>query len=426
MKKLAGLVIILAVLILGGYYGMGVLTERTIKRNIDVINQTNGLYADIQQYQRGWFSSDAQIKWRVHVPERIVKDANGVSQTVAAQDYQMEMPLKIHHGPFIYSNKNLRFGMGFAETVFALPAQYTQPFDAQFTKESTKPQLDLNIFVSYLCKSTVELTLPTFKLIAKDGSVNFDWLGMESTMTMSSNLDKVNGDIVIDGMSFVKADTKATLGKVTTEYNLHKTSSGLYLGDASFKLPSMNVTVKDQKMFELNDFSLESDSEISDNLFSTHFNVTLKSIFANNKTYGPGDIEISLRKLDADVLAEINRQFTAMQNGDDAQKQQAMMALLPQVPKLFSKGAEFEISKCTFVLPEGTIDGNLFLSLPQGDSTNPFELMQKVQGKARIKMPVAVVKQLMQQTVMQQMSKQPELQQALIQQLQTAGGAPAT
>lgn len=32
MKKLTGLVIILAVLILGGYYGMGILTERTVKK----------------------------------------------------------------------------------------------------------------------------------------------------------------------------------------------------------------------------------------------------------------------------------------------------------------------------------------------------------------------------------------------------------
>ena len=41
MKKLAGLIIILAVLILGGYYGMGVLTEKTIKKDIAIINQSN-------------------------------------------------------------------------------------------------------------------------------------------------------------------------------------------------------------------------------------------------------------------------------------------------------------------------------------------------------------------------------------------------
>lgn len=423
MKKLAGLVIILAVLVLGGYYGMGFLTERTIKQNIEVINQTNGLFADIKQYNRGWFSSDAQIKWRVHVPERIVKDANGVSQTVAAQDYQMEMPLTIHHGPFILANHNVRFGMGYAETAFPFPSQYNSQFDAQFTKESVKPQLDLSIFVNYFLKSSVEMSLPAFKLIGKNNSGNFDWMGMESTTAISSSRDNVDGTIQIDGMTFSKADTKIALGKVTTEYDLHQTPAGLYLGDATFSLPTFNVTDKDKRIFEIKDLTLSSNSDIENSLFSTHFNVALASVFANGKTYGSGELEITLRNLDADVLAQINQQATAMQNGTEAERQQAMMAMLPELPKLFSKGAEFEISKCSLKIPEGSIEGNLLVSLPKGDSANPFELIQKVQGNAKLKMPAALVKQLVQQTVIQQLTKQPDMQQALVEQLQISTDA---
>ena len=61
---------------------------------------------------------------------------------------------------------------------------------------------------------------------------------------------------------------------------------------------------------------------------------------------------------------------------------------------------------------------NLLVSLPKGDSSNPFELIQKIQGHAKLKAPTALVKQLMQQSVLQQMAKQPELQQVLVQQLQ--------
>lgn len=419
MKKLTGLVIILAVLILGGYYGMGVLTEKTIRKNVEVINQSNGLFAQIEQYNRSWFSSDAKIKWRLHVPERVVTE-NGKSQTVAAQDYQLEMPVKIHHGPFIYADNHLRFGMGYAETVFEFPKQYDQKFDEAFSKESTKPQLDLNIFVNYLNKSTVELSLPTFKLISKDGTGHFDWKGMNSTTQMSSNMRKVEGDIVIDGMNITKDDTNVALGKVSSDFALHQTSAGLYLGDANFSLPSFEVMIKDKKMFEISDFSLSSDSDIQQNLFNTHFNIAIKSIIANGLAYGPGDLEISLRNLDAVVLADINKQANAMQNGTDAERQKAMMAMLPELPKLFSKGAEFEISKFNLKIPEGLVEGSLLVSLPKGDSSNPFELIQKVQGNAKLKMPKAVVKQLIQQSVVQQMSKQPDLQQALVQQMQSA------
>lgn len=426
MKKLAGLIIILAVLILGGYYGMGVLTEKTIKKNVEVINQSNGLFAQIEQYDRGWFSSNSKIKWRLHVPERIVKDDNGNSQTVAAQDYQMELPIIIHHGPFIYSNNHLRLGMGYAETVFAFPTQYDSKFDELFSKDSMKPKLDLSIFVNYLNKSTVELTLPSFKLISKDGTGHFDWMGMTSTTQMSSNLGKVDGDIVIDGMKMTKDDTKVTLGKVSSDFALHKTTAGLYLGDANFSLPSFDVMIKDKKMFEINEFTLNSESDIQEHLFNTHFNVAVKSVTANGVNYGPGNLEISLRNLDADVLANINKQANAMQNGTDAERQKAMMSLLPELPKLFNKGAEFEISKVSLKIPEGIIEGNLLVLLPKGDSTNPFELIQKIQGNAKLKMPKAVFKQLMQQSVMQQMSKQPDMQQALIQQMQNAQPQQAT
>ncbi len=286
MKKLAGLIIILAVLVLGGYYGMGVLTERTIKKDVQIINQTNGLYADIEQYQRGWFTSHAQIKWRLHVPERIVTDASGNSQTVPAQDYQVQMPLTVFHGPIIYSGSKVRFGMGYAEAVFPFPDEYKQQFDAQFTKDSIKPQLNLNVFVNYLCKSSVEIAVPTFKVIAKDGGV-FDWKGMLSSTALSSHMDKVDGDIVLDGFTFTKDDASVNLEKVTIDYDLNHTATGIYLGDASLNLPSLEATAKSQKIFALKDLDINTSSDVDDGLFSTHLTMELGSSFANGKKLWP-------------------------------------------------------------------------------------------------------------------------------------------
>lgn len=418
MKKLAGLVIILAALIIGGFYGMGILTEKTLRKNIDVIDQSNGLYGEIEQYNRGLFSSDAKIKWQLHVPERITKDANGQEQTVPAQDYTMDMPLKINHGPIIFTNKHLRFGLGYAESVFPLPKQYEAQFDATFTKESTKPQLDLSIFVNYFNQSTVDFKVPSFQLFAKEGDAHFNWLGMNATTTATSQMKKIGGTVILNGLHFSKADTKVDLGKVSSDYDLHETASGLYLGDANFSLPSFVILEKGQKMFEIVDLDMKSDSDIEEHLFNTHFNVTLKSLSANAQNYGPGDLEVALRNLDADVLAKINQQAGAMQNGTDAQRQQAMIALLPELPKLFGKGAEFEISKLSMKIPQGQIDGNLLVSLPKGDNANPFELVQKIHGNARLKVPAEAVKQIMKQSVMQQLVKQPDLQQTLAQQLQ--------
>lgn len=413
MKKLAGLVIILAALVLGGYYGMGVLTERTIRKNIEVIDQSNGIHAEVENYNRSLFSSDAKIKWQLHIPERVITDESGQSQTVPAQDYTVSMPLKIYHGPVIYTNNKVRFGLGYAESAFPFPHEYDAQFDKTFTSESIKPQLDLSVFVNYLNESTLDSKVPAFKLFAKEGNGRFDWLGMNSTATMSAGMKKVDGTIAFEGARISKDDAVVDLGKIISDYNLHETLSGLYLGNANFNLPSFSITVKGQKLFEISELQIKSDSDIKENLFSTSFSLSVKSVLANEKNYGPGDLEIALRNLDAEVLAKINQQANAMQQGTDAQRQQAIIELLPELPKLFSKGAEFEISKLNLVIPQGTIDGNLFLSLPKGDNANPFELMQKIHGNAKLKVPSAAVKELMLRSVKQQMEKQPEMKQQL-------------
>ncbi|CAM4469296.1 MAG: hypothetical protein LEGION0403_FIIPPAGN_00266 [Legionella sp.] len=421
MKKLAGLIIILAALVIGGYYGMGILTEKTIRKNIEVIDQSNGLRAEIKQYNRGLFSSEAQIQWQLHIPEHVI-DANGAAQTVPAQDYSMEMPLTIHHGPVIIANNSVRFGLGYAEAVFPFPKQYVDQFNAAFTAESTKPQLDLSIFVNYFNQSTLDFNVPTFNLTSKDGG-RFNWLGLNATTTMSAGMKKVDGTVVIDGVHLAKDDAQVDLGKVSSDYDLHETDTGLYLGDANFTLPAFNIQVKGQKIFEIVDLLFKSKSDIEQHLFNTSFTLTIKSILANAQNYGPGEINISVRNLDADVLAKINQQANAMQNGTDEQRQQAMIALLPELPKLFNKGAELEISKLNFKIPEGTIDGSLLISLPKDENANPFQLMQKIRGNAKLSVPAATVRELMKQAVAQQMAKQPNAQPSIATQL---GAQPAT
>jgi uncharacterized protein YdgA (DUF945 family) len=112
-----------------------------------------------------------------------------------------------------------------------------------------------------------------------------------------------------------------------------------------------------------------------------------------------------------------------MKNGTDAEHQRTMLTMLPLLPKLFSKGAEFEVTQFEVKLPQGLVKGNLLVSIPKGDNTNPFELIQKIQGHSKLKVPATVVKLLMQQSVLQQIARQPEMQGTLTQQLQ--GTTPA-
>ncbi|WP_019215290.1 YdgA family protein [Legionella tunisiensis] len=402
MKKFTGLVVLIAALVLGSYYGMGYLTERKVRESLNIVNQSNGVAAEIVQYKRGWFTSEASLDWRLHVPERVVQ-INGKSQTVPAEDYQMQMPITIYHGPVIFSDRGIKFGLGFAHTVLTLPGQYADKFNNLFSSQSTQPKLNMSFFVNYFGNTSIDTTLPAFKLFAKEGNAEFDWLGMSTSTSVSSDMGEVDGSIAIDGLHFTKDQINTTMSTITSEYNLHKTPTGLFLGDASLSFPSLVVMNKDTKLLELGQFDMRSNSDIEEGLFSSQFKTSLEKIVANGKTYGPGNLEVAIRNLDADVLAKLNNQLNQLQQGTDTQRQQAVLAMLPELPRLFSKGAEFEISEMNFVMPQGTLEGNLLVSLPKGDFGNPFELMQKIQGNGKLKIPSAVVQQLMTESIKQKM-----------------------
>lgn len=391
MKKIAGLVVILAVLVLGGYYGMGIATERAVKHNLDAINKSNGLSVKVAEYKRKWFSSTALLDWRLQVPERIAKSEDGQSVTVPAQEFEMQMPMVIHHGPVIFVNNTVKFGFGYAETQIPLPAKYNEQFDSMFTSESVKPQLNLSMFVNYFNNSQIEMSVPSFKLMGKQGQ-QFDWKGMTSFLDVGSDASKVKGEFNVEGMLFSKDGMKAQVGEINTDYDLQKSDAGLYLGDANASIPSLLVSQKDEKLFELTDFDVHSSCNVENGLFGSQFKMSIDKVFATGKSYGPGNLEMAIKNLDADVLARINQQVNQAQNGTEAERQQAMLAILPEVPKLFGRGAEFEISELSFVMPQGTVEGTLQVSLPAGDTANPFELMQKIKGNGKLKIPAEVIK----------------------------------
>lgn len=407
MKRITGLVIILVVLFLGSYYGVGFITERTVKNNLNIVNQSNGVYAEVVNYNRGWFESHALLNWNVHVPARVIKSANGQTETIPAQDYPLAMPLTIYHGPVIFSDRGMKFGLGYAHAKLNLPTKVVKQFTSTFTKESTQPEMDITLLVNYLNHSQIKVTVPQFNLIAKQGNLTFDWMGMTSAVNTTASLSEIDGQFAVDGVRFAQDKLVATFGKVSGNYHLHKTDSGLFYGDANTVFPSVLIKNNDERMFELDELVVDSATDIKDNLFRADFKTSMDKLYVNGRNFGPGQLAIAIENLDANVLANINAQVNKAQQGTDVERQQAMLAILPELPKLFAAGPIFEISKMNLVVPQGTIEGDLRIMLPKNANlTNPFDLVQKIDGHSTLKMPAALMKELVLQSVKQRLMSQ--------------------
>ncbi len=418
MKKLAGLVVIIAVLVLGSYFGMGLVTERTLKRSIEIANHSTGLTMSVDKYQRHWFSSSAILDIKLHVPEREVINADGKHELVAAQDYMFNVPVVIQHGPIIYSDNGVLFGLGYAQSNIHLPQQMMDSLASNFAPESTQPKFKLNMFVNYLNQSRFEIQVPTFKLVFKEGAGEADWQGLKGEMHVSSNLKNFNGNFTLSGIKVTKDKMSAVLSSVTSDYIVHKTNEGLYLGQAGFSVPSLVVTEDGKTLFDLSLFKARTESSITKGLFESNFKTSFEKIISNDKQYGPGLLEVSIKNLDAKVLAHLNDQANKLKASSATERQQIMFSMLPELPKLFSQGAGFEVSTLKLTVPEGDIDGHFALSLPKSENVNPFQIMQKVEGDGKIQLPSAVVKKLLVQSLLQKASAMTSPQSKVMPQLE--------
>jgi len=403
MKKLTGVVVILAVLVLGSYYFTGMLTESKVKESLEVKN-----------YDRGWFDSKADIVWHFQFPN---------NRTKKMETTEFKMPLKVYHGPFMFTKDGMKFGMGFAHTVIQMPDKNLKQMKDLFTAQSTAPTLNLSLFVNIFGKTGFSAAVPDFTLIAKKGDAKLNWHGLDSSIRISSDMKSFDGYFNIDGFNFTRKEMTAKMEAVKTNYNLYENSDGLLLGSASVSFPSLVVKQGKKVVFLLSRFDMKSGSHQNGVTIDSDLSITLEKVVANNETYGPGELHFSLNNLDSKALARINELAQQAQIASNPEKKRLMMAMMPEVPKLFSHGAELKIDPFTFKLPKGRIEGNLLISLPEGPFNNPFAMVRQIQGNGRLAVPVDLVKEALIESLAKKML-QNQLQQAIAQQNNAHGVQP--
>lgn len=424
MKKIIGLVVVAAALVLGSFYAMGLVTERTLKRSTGIINQSSGLSVDIDQYRRGLLESSAVLDVKIHVPERFETNTDGKMETIPAQNYTLNVPVKINHGPIIYNGSTILFGFGAAQSTFTLPKELVEKFSSHFTEQSIQPQLQLSVFVNYANQSQFQIEIPAFKLVLKDGEGDVNWMGMNGDMNISADLKKYNGKLTLTGFDIVKEKMKMAISMVTNDYALQKTDDGLYLGQAGLVLSDVKITQDETPLFDLTLFKARNDSHVTNDLFESSLTTSFEKILSQNKQYGPGLLEMSIKNLDAKVLAHLNTQANKLKTSTGTERQQILFAMLPDLPKLFAKGASFEVSTLKLKVPEGDIAGHVAISLPKSDTVNAFQIMQKIQGEGKLQIPSALVRQFLIDSLVHKALAESSLQSKMMTQMTAESAIP--
>lgn len=387
MKKIISGILLLVLFVIAAYEVTGILTQRVLTSNLSVLNQSTDMVAEITQYRRGLFRSKAILVVNVQVP----------------QTYRIQLPMTIYHGPLIWNGRRLLIGLGFMDAQLDITPEYEKLFTQRFMPESTKPQVGIQVFVDLKKVSHINAQLLPFKLQTRADKSQLQWNGMDSTTVMTRGMRHVKGDIAVKGVSFTKDNVLMQLSHLTSQYDLKQTKNHLFVGDLNVALPDFLLKKGTERLVELKALNIHSNNQIHDGLFSSHLNVTFRSLF-NKKLLGPAVVTVSLKNLDADVLAKIHQHLKKMQSQQQPVDQKQMLfSLAPKIPALLAKGAVLEVSELTITTPEGTVEADLTLGLPEDPNLNVFQIYHKLSGNGTVKLPVAMVQGMLKDSIQQRL-----------------------
>ncbi len=383
MKKGIVLGCVFGLLLLCGYYGMGLGTEKILKRNIDILNQSSDVHVSLENYQRGWFHSHADLKWQIKIPESGLDHKLHRTLFVLKKTKLWVTPLSISHGPIMWLNSKLRFGLGYASVCGALPSEIDLQLANYFNTNESKIKYQLGIFVSYFNKIILQLNIPKYKMTASSGGNFFQWQGMASQLMVS--VDKLNyaGKISLNGLAWKNKQINGSLGPVNGSFKAQQVMNNLFTGTTEFHSPSLVLSYNDLPAVHFNNMDITSNSNVKSGLYDSSVFAKFTQKTDDDKVTSDYALNFSFHDLDAEVLANMNRKLHELQLKTN-DKLRLFWALIPDLPALLSKGAHFSIDNLVMNRPNDHLKITLNLSLPNKKYTNPIQLVQKINGDSRI------------------------------------------
>ncbi|KTD56820.1 putative virulence protein [Legionella santicrucis] len=389
MKKWIEFLVSLVVIILITYDLMGLMVKGTLNKIINTMPQNSIMSVQLDKFQHGWFSSKALWVFKMHIPAQTITDKNGVPQTEPPLDFEVTLPITLKHGPVFFTNDGIRFGIGAI---------------------TTQPETHYGAFINFLNQIIIKYNLPSFGIRTKEapnnGEFQFNWMGLNALLRLSSDIDNLDSYLKFYGIDGSGNNSVFKIGTLTYTFNSKRIQEWLWVGQSHFNISSISVTSNNQNILDLKEFDFILSSDVTNEILNFDCKLSLQKLLANNQNYSPAILKLSLKNLDPEVMAKLNKQtFSMLQNSDS---HLVALGLATELPKLLSKGPILELSEMTINLPEGKIVGNFKISLPQTKINDLSKAMQQAQGQGYFKAPITIVKELMASSIKSNLSQQAE------------------
>lgn len=385
MKKLVRAIVLtiaatLLLFVLGLPYWFGLETEKTYTAMLTQLSRTSGLQFTGKNYERGWLSSTA---------DTVIRYPGAAFELVARHH--------ISHGPLPLE----RVVAGKWTPAQAHILSQIQLGAAGKANESALPPLTAVTTFHFNGAGSVHAEMSPVRVPGAQGQL-FDSRGMNADMTFDREWKKIRLEARLPALTLTASEKQGeiTLSRILLRSDMQEGTAGYYFGDGALTIGQLEFGHATEKV-SLQGLEVSTSARPAGENVNLVIRYQLGEMRAGADLYGPGQLIMELRHLDAAALVKFKNAMDSLYRDNLPPPQAAMLLAgtgLELIGALARKAPELEITRLSFKTRAGEISGKAKFVLDGRKvnlAQNPMKLLTSLVGDAEITIPAAVVKQLL-------------------------------
>jgi len=392
VKKLFPVLFILLLLVLAMVatlpFWFGMEVEKTYNNGIRQFSG-RGIALTSVNYRRGWFISSAETT--IVFP--------GLPFTFSAAH-------RISHGPFAL-DRILSGEYQFKPVQAVIKSQVSfVPLEGSSAAANPSPPLEADTIINIQGDGETRLRLANFKNTLANGDV-FECKEASGTVAFNSDWKKLQVNLRLPEVSLKTQKNNFILSKLGADSDLQEGIAGYMFGTNSFQIEKM--TFAENNVLEglrISTSAREAGTNVD--LAMQYF---LKGVTFAGETYGPAQVAVEIRKLDAATLVKLDSAINEIYKKQPPEAQAGMMLtgkMLEIIADLAKKNPEMEITKFNFKTQQGEITGKVKFALDGANinaKENPLLLINALSGEGEISVPASIIEALAKKQIQQEIER---------------------
>ena len=376
------IILLPVLLVLALPFWFGREAEKTYHDMLDQLSGRSGILFTAKHYERGWLSSSAETTLRhPQIP------------------LEFKARHRISHGPlpldrFLEGDWRLTPVQARITSQISLDAPGKQ-------NTSSWPPLSAETTLRLNGDGTLHAEMPPIETTGDKGEI-IDWRGISADITFDQAWRKIRLDAHLPSLSVTASGQQGdvTLSKVTMHSDTQEGIAGYFFGEGSLSVGRLEFG-KASGRVGLKGLALSVTARPADDTVNMIFRYTLNEGIVTDETFGPVQLVMEARRLDAASLVKFKKAIDVINRGNPPNPQMAILITGKTVVllgELAKKAPELEITRLSFKTNEGEITGKAKFVLDGRNrdlTQSPVKLLTTLTGNLEISIPEPLLKRLL-------------------------------